>query len=99
MAREPRRLGIGATLIVTVIILALIAATGYVVWLSIDLANQDADQPTLQEPAVTLPTSETEATEEDTPKTNEASEESKSAGNSKKAEDLLSKINSIKGDS
>ena len=66
MAREPRRLGIGATLIVTVIILALIAATGYVVWLSIDLVNQDADLPALQEPSVTLPTSETEATEEET---------------------------------
>lgn len=39
------------------------------------------------------------ATEEDTSETNEASEESKVAGNSKRAEDILSKINSIKGDS
>ena len=42
---------------------------------------------------------EEEAKEEDTSETNEASEESKVAGNSKRAEDLLSKINSIKGDS
>ena len=42
---------------------------------------------------------EDEAKEEDTSETNEASEESKVAGNSKKAEDILSKINSIKGDS
>lgn len=42
---------------------------------------------------------EDEAKEEDTSETNEASEESKVAGNSKRAEDLLSKINSIKGDS
>ena len=42
---------------------------------------------------------EPEATEEDTPETNEASEELKGEGNSKRAEDLLSKINSIKGDS
>ena len=42
---------------------------------------------------------EDEAKEEDTAKTNEASEESEVAGNSKRAEDILSKINSIKGDS
>lgn len=42
---------------------------------------------------------EPDSTEEDTPENNEASEDSKSVGNSKRAEDLLSKINSIKGDS
>ena len=42
---------------------------------------------------------EDEAKEEDTPKTNAIAEESESASNSKRAEDLLSKINSIKGDS
>ena len=52
------------------------------------LETGDEDKPT-----------ESDSTEEDTPKTNEASEESKGAGNSKRAEDLLSKINSIKGDS
>ena len=64
MAREPRRIGIGATIIVVMIILALISATGYVVWLSVDLVNQKADLPT--EPALVLPTAETEATEEET---------------------------------
>ena len=65
MAREPRRIGTGATIIVVMIILALIAATGYVVWLSVDLVNQKADLPT--EPALILPTAaETEAAEEET---------------------------------
>ncbi len=55
MARNPKRLGAGATAIVTVIILALIAATGYVVWLCIDLVNMDPVQ-TAPSSTVALPT-------------------------------------------
>ncbi len=60
MARNPKRLGPGATVIVTLVILALIAATGFVVWMCIDLVNAEP----VQRPADTglvLPTAATEA--------------------------------------
>lgn len=66
MAREPKRLGIGATIIITLIILALIAATGYVFWMCYDLVNQEPELPAATEPVLQLPTSATEATEEET---------------------------------
>ena len=69
MAREPKRLGTGATVVISLIILALIAATGFVVWLCIDLVNQEPELPTTQEPAVTMPVATTEATEETEPPT------------------------------
>ena len=48
MSREPKRLGGLGTVIVVALILALIAATGFVVWLCIDMVNQvpEATQPT-----------------------------------------------------
>jgi len=49
MSREPRRLGGLGTVIVIALILALIAATGLVVWMCIDMVNQV--------PVVTKPTS------------------------------------------
>lgn len=66
MAREPKRLGTGATIVITLLILALIAATCFVVWLCIDLVNQDTGVTLATEPSVALPTSATEATEEET---------------------------------
>ena len=66
MAREPKRLGVGATIVTVLIILALIAASGFVFWMCYDLVNQEPELPTAGEPALTLPTSATEATEEAT---------------------------------
>ena len=68
MARNPKRLGVGATIVVTLVILALIAATGYVVWLCIDLVNLESDDLVLNQPVVDLPAVSTEAipTEEET---------------------------------
>ncbi len=54
MARNPKRLGAGATAIAVLVILALIAATGYLIWLCIDLVNTDAI-PTQPEASVVLP--------------------------------------------
>ncbi len=60
MARNPKRLGTGATLIVTLVILALIAATGFMVWMCIDLVNAEpAQQPANTE--LVLPTAATQA--------------------------------------
>ena len=55
MSREPRRIGGFATFLVILLILALIAATGFVIWKCIDMVNQDPaqSQPTS---AVELPT-------------------------------------------
>ncbi len=49
MSRNPKRLGGFATFLVTLLILGLIAATGLVIWMCIDLTNQ--------EPAQTIPES------------------------------------------
>ena len=61
MARNPKRLGPGATFIVTLVILALIAATAFVVWLCIDLVNEEP-APSQPSASVVLPSS-TEAPE------------------------------------
>ena len=68
MARNPKRLGIGGTIVITLVILALIAATGFVIWLCIDLVNLEPENPTLNSATVDLPTVSTEAapTEEET---------------------------------
>ena len=73
MSRNPRRLGPGATVLVTLLILSIIAATGFVIWLCIDLTNQMPDQtaPTVDTTLI-LPT-ETAPTETETvPPTTEA---------------------------
>lgn len=66
MARNPKRLGIGATVVFTLIILAMIAATGFVVWRCIDLVNLDSDVSTPPDTSVVLPTSATEEVPEET---------------------------------
>ena len=63
MSRNPRRVGIGATIVITLLILALIAATGFIIWLCIDLANLESDQTTPVDTSVALPQTGTEATE------------------------------------
>lgn len=62
MSREPRRIGGFATFLITLLILSLIAASGFVVWLCIDMVNQEPEQ-TLPDSAVELPTEASEATQ------------------------------------
>lgn len=63
MARNPRRVGIGTTVLITILILALIAATGFVIWLCIDMVNMESDHTTPADTSVVLPTAETKVTE------------------------------------
>ena len=64
MSREPKRLGILGTVIAVLLILGIIAATGFVVWLCIDMVNQKPENPTSTGQSVALPTEkETAATE------------------------------------
>ncbi len=56
MSREPRRLGGFGAFLATVLILAMIAATAFVVWLCVDLANQAPGQSQTPEQSVALPT-------------------------------------------
>lgn len=56
MARNPKRLGVFGTILTTVLILALIAATAFVIYLCVDLVNQKPDYSISTEDAVTLPT-------------------------------------------
>ena len=63
MSRNPRRVGTGATIVITLVILAMIAATGFVIWLCIDLANQETDHTQPADTSVALPTGTTEAPE------------------------------------
>lgn len=65
MSQNPRRLGVGATIVITLLILALVAATGFVIWMCIDLASPSVEQP-LPDASIDLPSSATEATEEET---------------------------------
>ena len=54
MSREPKRLGGLATFIMTLVILGIIAATGYVVWMCIDMVNQEPEK-SLSSESVELP--------------------------------------------
>ncbi len=56
MSRNPRRLGTLGTVLVTLLILAIIGATGFVVFLCIDMTTSVPEQPTVQEQVVQLPT-------------------------------------------
>ena len=70
MARNPRRLGVGSTILVTLLILAIIAVTGFIIWMCIDIVNMDSDVVTRPTSAsVALPTAATEETEETVPPT------------------------------
>ena len=61
MSRNPKRLGVGATIVISLVILALIAASGYVFWLCFDLVNQDTGITTPTDSSVALPSATTEA--------------------------------------
>ena len=54
MSREPKRLGGLATFIVTLVILGIIAATGFVIWMCIDMVNQEPEK-SLSYESVELP--------------------------------------------
>ena len=56
MSREPRRVGFLGTFISVLLILVMIAATGFVIWQCVDLANKDAVQSLPENPSVAMPT-------------------------------------------
>ena len=62
MSRNPKRVSGLTTAIITLLILAMIAATVFVIWLCIDMVNTEPDQATTQETSVALPTAATSAT-------------------------------------
>ncbi len=62
MSREPRRVGALGTTIITLLILAIIAATGYVIWLCLDMVNQEPAATIPQQPSIQLPTETPTAT-------------------------------------
>ena len=64
MSREPKRLGVLGTVITVLVILGILAATGFVVWLCIDLVNQAPDNTVSTEHSVALPTDVQEPTAE-----------------------------------
>ncbi|MBP3684272.1 MAG: CapA family protein [Oscillospiraceae bacterium] len=55
MSKNPRRLGTAGTVIMTLLILALVAATGFVIYLCVDLVNAEPDVPQNTE-AIEMPT-------------------------------------------
>nr|MBQ8244506.1 CapA family protein [Oscillospiraceae bacterium] len=63
MAHNPKRVGTGATILITLLILAMIAATGFLIWMCIDLANQDAGHTQPADTSIALPQAGTESTE------------------------------------
>ncbi|MBQ3192482.1 MAG: CapA family protein [Oscillospiraceae bacterium] len=70
MSKNPKRLGGAGTAIAMLLILALIAATGYFVWLCVDMVNLESSQTAPTDAVIQLPTeaagSETEAPTETT---------------------------------
>ena len=64
MSREPKRLGGIGTVIVVLLILGLIAATGFLVWLCIDMVNLAPENGQTTEQSVALPTEVVDETEE-----------------------------------
>lgn len=56
MSRNPKRVGVGTTVLFTLLILALIAATGFVIWMCIDLVNVAPDNTVSTEDSIVLPT-------------------------------------------
>ena len=63
MSREPKRLGALGTVIMVLLILGLIAATGFLVWLCIDMVNLKPDNAPSMEATVALPTESADSTE------------------------------------
>jgi len=64
MSREPKRLGVLGTVIMVLVILGLIAATGFVVWLCIDMVNLAPENAPSTDQAVVMPTESRNPTEE-----------------------------------
>lgn len=62
MSRNPRRVGGLTTVLVTVLILALIAATGFVIWKCIDMVNMESGQTAPTGSSIELPTEAATAT-------------------------------------
>lgn len=63
MSRNPKRVGTGATIVITLVILAMIAATGFIIWMCIDLVNMETDHTQSTDISIALPQTGTEATE------------------------------------
>jgi len=55
MSREPKRLGTLGTIIMVLLILGIIAATGFVVWLCIDMVNKEPEKAQSSSQSVALP--------------------------------------------
>ncbi len=70
MSREPKRMGAAGTFVIVLLILGLIAATGFVIWQCIDLVNKEPEQLQSSEkvelPLETAGTAESEAPTETT---------------------------------
>lgn len=66
MSRNPKRLGIGATILATVLILLLIAGTGVMIWMCVDLVNAETDHTLPEDTSIALPTEQTTAPTETT---------------------------------
>ena len=64
MSREPKRLGVVGTIITVLIILGLIAATGFLVWKCIDMVNLVPENVQSTDQSVALPTEPQKPTEE-----------------------------------
>ena len=56
MSREPKRLGALGTVIVVLVMLGLIAATGFILWLCINMVNLTPENATTTQQSVALPT-------------------------------------------
>ncbi len=61
MSRNPKRLGGAATAVVTLLILALVAASGFMLYLCVDMVNSPVET-VASEPSVALPAEVTQAT-------------------------------------
>ena len=64
MSREPKRLGALGTVITVLMILGILAATGFLVWLCIDMVNLAPEHVQSTEQSVALPTETQKPTEE-----------------------------------
>ena len=64
MSREPKRLGALGTVITVLMILGILAATGFLVWLCIDMVNLAPEHVQSTEQSVALPTENQKPTEE-----------------------------------
>ncbi len=71
MSRNPKRGGAGTTVLLTLLILLMIAATAFVIWLCIDMTNRQPENPSTQESVVRLPTAAVTQPPETQPPTTE----------------------------